>query len=40
MIADTGPLNAGGIWPPPNGPQNIAYAWSTISIPTRISPLA
>ncbi|ANS32234.1 NIPSNAP family containing protein (plasmid) [Rhodococcus opacus] len=29
-----------GIWPPKNGPENIAHATSTIAIPTRISPLA
>jgi hypothetical protein len=28
-----------GIWPPENGPENIAHATSTIAIPTEISPL-
>lgn len=28
-----------GIWPPPNGPENIAHATSTIAMPTSISPL-
>ncbi|WP_335979489.1 NIPSNAP family protein [Streptomyces sp. CA2R106] len=28
-----------GIWPPENGPQNIAHATSSIGIPTAISPL-
>ncbi|MCO5973623.1 NIPSNAP family protein [Actinoallomurus soli] len=28
-----------GIWPPRNGPENIAHATSTIAIPTPISPL-
>jgi NIPSNAP len=28
-----------GIWPPENGPENIAYATSTIALPTSISPL-
>jgi hypothetical protein len=29
-----------GIWPPENGPENIAFATSTIAIPTAISPLS
>ncbi|GAA2299761.1 NIPSNAP family protein [Streptomyces violaceusniger] len=28
-----------GIWPPENGPENIAHATSTIALPTPISPL-
>lgn len=28
-----------GIWPPENGPENIAHATSTIAIPTAFSPL-
>ncbi len=28
-----------GIWPPKNGPENIAHATSTIAIPTAFSPL-
>ncbi|MGW2262604.1 NIPSNAP family protein [Streptomyces sp. NPDC001780] len=28
-----------GIWPPENGPENIAHATSTIALPTSISPL-
>jgi hypothetical protein len=30
---------ARGIWPPENGPENIARATSTIALPTAISPL-
>lgn len=29
-----------GIWPPHNGPENIAHATSTIAIPTAFSPLS
>jgi hypothetical protein len=28
-----------GLWPPENGPENIAFATSTIAMPTAISPL-